>query len=86
MSNPGPRPCAQTASVRSQGAFTEALLEGLGGKADGFGGQRDGVIDSQELGNWVVDRVKELTGGDQHTVYYPSPELPPFPLFALEEP
>jgi uncharacterized caspase-like protein len=62
------------------GAFTKALLEGLEGRADGYGGKKDGVIETKELGAWVIDRVKELTGGEQHAQYLPPPDLPPFGL------
>ena len=63
------------------GAFTKALLEGFEGRADGNG---DGVIETLELGSWVVGRVKELTGGRQHALYQPSAGMPSFPFFALE--
>ena len=45
------------------GAFTFALLEGLGGKADVNG---DAVIHLRELDFFISDRVKELTEGVQH--------------------
>jgi uncharacterized caspase-like protein len=48
------------------GAFTKALLEGLEGKADLVGG--DGIITVDELGLYVKQRVKSLTGGQQHPV------------------
>jgi uncharacterized caspase-like protein len=32
------------------GAFTKALLEGLDGKADGYGGRANGYIETKELG------------------------------------
>jgi WD40 repeat protein len=48
------------------GAFTKALIEGLDGKADLVGG--DGVIEVDELGLYVSDRVKSLTAGLQHPV------------------
>ncbi len=51
------------------GAFTQAVLEGLGeGKADGHGGPRDGRVEVKELGAWLRDRVAELTGGRQTPV------------------
>jgi len=41
------------------GAFTEALVEGLQGKADLFG---NGTITIKSLDAYVAQRVKELTG------------------------
>ena len=49
-----------------QGAFTKALLEGLGGKADIM--PKDGVVTIDELNLYVKERVKELTAGAQHPV------------------
>jgi len=41
------------------GVFTYHLLEGLKGKADGFAGtERDGVVDVDEIWNYVRERVK----------------------------
>jgi hypothetical protein len=60
------------------GAFTKALLEGLQGKADLNG---DGVVETTELGTFIVQRVRELTNGDQHAIVSPSPaDLPSFAL------
>jgi uncharacterized caspase-like protein len=60
------------------GAFTQALLEGLQGKADLNG---DGVVETAELSTWIVQRVRELTGGSQHAIVSPSPaDLPSFAL------
>ena len=49
------------------GAFTEAVLEGLRGEADMIPG---GGISVDELGLYISQRVKEITGGKQtpHTV------------------
>jgi uncharacterized caspase-like protein len=47
------------------GAFTKALVEGLGGKADLL---HNGSITLSELDAYVVNRVKELTEGQQHAV------------------
>jgi uncharacterized caspase-like protein len=44
------------------GAFTKALLEGLGGRADY---RRDKVITISEIDLYLSERVKELTGGRQ---------------------
>lgn len=45
------------------GVFTHCLLEGLRGKADR---NNDGIIRIGELFEYVVERVKEETGGKQH--------------------
>jgi hypothetical protein len=46
----------------SNGAFTKAVVEGLGGRADPL---RSGRITVSMLDVYVSDRVKELTGGQQ---------------------
>ncbi len=52
------------------GAFTQALLLGLRGGADGFGGgTKDGKIDTEELGAWLKRKVSELTGDRQHPTF-----------------
>jgi uncharacterized protein YjbI with pentapeptide repeats/uncharacterized caspase-like protein len=49
------------------GVFTHFLLEGLRGKADGYGGgKRDGIISIGELFEYVRDKVKENTEHKQH--------------------
>jgi len=48
------------------GAFTESLLEALGGRADRDG---DGKISLQELGDFVYSRVEDLTQGKQHPCF-----------------
>ncbi len=63
------------------GAFTWAVLEGLRGDADVT--KKDGLIYVDELGSWVIHRVKELTGGNQHAIYEPPPGFHPFPIFAI---
>jgi uncharacterized caspase-like protein len=64
------------------GAFTKALVEGLGGpgrrgKADLTG---KGVITTARLDAWVSERVKELTRGSQHPVMIRPPTVPDFPM------
>ena len=67
------------------GAFTKAVLEGLlQGKADGYGGQPNGYIETKELGAWVIDRVKVLTDKEQDATHNQPPELPPFPLYQVK--
>jgi WD40 repeat protein len=48
------------------GAFTQALVEALGGKAD-F--NHDGKVTLAEMGAWVSNRVSEMTGGRQQTSF-----------------
>ena len=62
------------------GAFTKALLEGLEGKAVR---NESGIVQTDELGTWIRQRVQDLTGGDQHAIYDPSPGLPSFPLYRV---
>ena len=47
------------------GAFTQAVLEGLAGEADY---DKNGVVTVDELAFYVKERVKKLTGGQQHPV------------------
>lgn len=60
------------------GAFTQALLEGIGDRKADLNG--DGMIETLELGTWIVQRVRQLTGGKQHAVYQPAPGMLSFPL------
>jgi len=66
------------------GAFTKALIEGLGGA--GAKAQADvtgkGVITTAALDLFVSERVKELTSGAQHPVMIRPPTVPDFPMFA----
>ena len=62
-------------------AFTWALLEGLNGKADVT--NRDGFVYVDELGSWLVQSVKDLTGGRQHAAFELPPGFRTFPLFVL---
>jgi uncharacterized caspase-like protein len=65
------------------GAFTEALYEGLGqAKADL---NHDGLIETEELGTWLSQRVRELTDGKQAVVYEPTPGMPSFPIFRVKK-
>jgi WD40 repeat protein len=58
------------------GAFTEALLEGLSGHAP-----RDakGAVTVEKLGEYLSDRVKQITNGRQH----PVPDLGSIPDFPI---
>ena len=58
------RETSEESAAWGHGAFTEALIEGLGeGKADLT---HKGAITVSELDYYVVERVKALTGGRQH--------------------
>lgn len=60
------------------GAFTKALIEGLlDGRADLLG---KGIITISQLDAFVVNRVKELTGGTQHPVMTRPSTVPDFPI------
>jgi len=59
------------------GAFTKALVEGLGGKAD-YGGK--GRITVNMLDLYLSERVKELTGGKQTPTTTKPPTVPDFPV------
>jgi len=62
------------------GAFTEALLEGLSGKADY---SQDRVVSVGELDLWLSERVKKLTNKKQHPVARRPDTVPDFP-FAIQ--
>jgi len=71
----------------ANGAFTKALIEGLGtsttkGRADITG---KGVITTSALDLWVSERVKELTRGAQHPVMSRPSTVPDFPMFVVEK-
>lgn len=57
---------AELAQFRN-GAFTQAFLEAMSGRADA---NRDGIITLQEMHNYVYTRVGQLTQGKQHTIVY----------------
>ncbi len=62
------------------GAFTEAILEGLAGGADYTG---DRAITVKELDTFIANKVKELTGGLQHPVTQMPNTIPDFPIAAV---
>lgn len=62
------------------GAFTEALLEGLAGKADPYGQKS---ITVKGLDFYVATRVKALTGGAQTPTTTMPEATPDFPIAAL---
>jgi WD40 repeat protein len=59
------------------GAFTKALIEGLGGQADM---NRSGRITHKMLDLYISERVKELTGGMQSPVTIVPSGVPDFPI------
>jgi WD40 repeat protein len=63
------------------GAFTLALIEGLGGKADY---QKNGRITHKMLDLYVSERVKQLTGGKQSPVTQAPGGVPDFPLAVVK--
>ncbi len=59
------------------GAFTEALLEGLSGSADYV---KDGKLTIAELDLWLSERVKQLTDKRQAPVARKPDTVPDFPI------
>ncbi|MFO0993392.1 MAG: caspase family protein [Hyphomicrobiales bacterium] len=59
------------------GAFTEALLEGLSGSADYI---KDGKLTIAELDLWLSERVKQLTDKRQAPVARKPDTVPDFPI------
>ena len=66
------------------GAFTEALLEGMKGAADIL--PQDGEITDTELASFVAERVKDLTGGEQHAVWRRPETMPEMTLLGAPPP
>ncbi len=64
------------------GAFTKALVEGLGGKADVTNRKR---ITVTALDFYLAERVKELTGGQQTPVTTKPDTVPDFPIAVVRE-
>jgi len=60
------------------GAFTKAVIEGLKEFRADF--NTNGSIEIKELDLFVTERVKELTGGRQHTTTEIPQTLPNFPI------
>ena len=59
------------------GAFTKALVEGLGGKADVTNRKK---VTVSSLDFYLAERVKELTGGQQTPVTVRPDTVPDFPI------
>ncbi len=72
------RELAQESADWGNGAFTKALIEGIGdGKAATLG---NGRITLSELDAYVADRVKALTSGTQHPVMTRPATVTNFPI------
>jgi hypothetical protein len=71
------RQFAQESSKWGNGAFTKAILEGLGGQAD-F--NKSGRITHKMLDLYLSERVKNLTDGTQSPVTIVPNGVPDFPL------
>ena len=70
------RETSQEFAAWGHGAFTEALIEGLGeGKADLL---HKGSITVSELDAYIAERVKTLTEGRQHSVMSRPSTVPDF--------
>jgi len=68
---------SQESSDWKNGAFTEALVEGLGGQADYT---KDGAITINELDLYLSERVKALTSGSQTPTTTKPKTVPDFPI------
>ena len=71
------RETAEELPTEQHGAFAQALLEGLSGKADANG---DGLVEMSELESYLTSRVDELTAGRQHPVARQPAMVPDVPL------
>ena len=69
------RETSQESAAWGHGAFTKALIEGLGGKADLL---HNGSITVSELDAYIAERVKALTEGRQHPVMSRPTTIPDF--------
>jgi hypothetical protein len=71
------RQFSQESKEWGNGAFTKAMVEAIGGKADY---QRSGKITVNMLDLYVSERVKEFTGGQQTPVTAKPGGVPDFPV------
>jgi hypothetical protein len=76
------RQLSQEDSAWGNGAFTKAVVEGLGqaGKKAQADFRGDGKITTSALDYYVSERVKALTGGTQSPVMIRPPTVPDFPI------
>ena len=63
------------------GAFTEALIEGMNGGADLFG---NGTITVKSLDAFIAQKVKDLTNGQQSPTVVIPQSMPDFPIGILK--
>jgi uncharacterized caspase-like protein len=71
------RECSMESASVKHGFFTEAIVEGLQGKAER---SKDGAIFTCNLYAYVTERVKELSDGEQHPVALMPGTMRSFPL------
>jgi hypothetical protein len=71
------REFARESNEHRHGFFTQALVEGLSGKAEKT---PDGAVYLHKLDAYVTDRVKELAKGQQHPVTAKPASIRSFPL------
>ena len=64
------------------GAFTKALLEALSGQVDLFRGRREITVAGLEF--WLSERVKELTGNQQHPTSFKPYAIPDMAIARLQ--
>jgi WD40 repeat protein len=76
------RQTSQESNAWGNGAFTKAVIEGLGlpGKKAEANFRGDGKITTSALDYYVSERVKALTGGSQSPVMIRPPTVPDFPI------
>ena len=72
------REFAQERDEWKNGAFSKALIEALSGKAEQLPGH--GVITISALEYWLAERVKTLTGGQQHPTTAKPTTIRDFPI------
>jgi WD40 repeat protein len=53
---------AKSATAAGQSPLSQAISEGIGGRADA---DKDGTVSLQELGPYLTERIRALTGGKQ---------------------
>jgi hypothetical protein len=76
------RQLAQESQAWGNGAFTKSLLEGLAGAAD-F--DKDGFVDTDELGLWVRKRVSAITEGAQEPIALKSQPVPDYTVASTKK-
>jgi WD40 repeat protein len=72
------REVSQERAEWGHGAFTKALVEGLGAFQADY--NSNGIVEIKELDLYITERVKTLTGGSQHPTTEIPKTLPNFPV------